>query len=118
MFASVFNDAGIKDWDTRLLITQPGFRTREPLLNMRRTVLDLLNDLGQVVCASWLVMGYLVPDFPCRILGTGCARLIVPSALRQCLSGLPFRDPGRTRFILTLKELILQEQLNWTPLSC
>lgn len=34
----------MQDWDTRMRVTQPAFRVREPLLTMRRTVLDLLND--------------------------------------------------------------------------
>ncbi|KJE97226.1 hypothetical protein CAOG_09113 [Capsaspora owczarzaki ATCC 30864] len=42
--ALVNADRLLENWDARVRLTQPGYRAREPLLNLRRTLLSLLMD--------------------------------------------------------------------------
>lgn len=41
-----------REWDIRLKMTQPSFRTREPILNLRRALLEL-HGKGDSVTATW-----------------------------------------------------------------
>jgi len=42
-----------KDWSIRLKMTQPSFRTREPILNLRRAVFEL-HAMHEGMASSWL----------------------------------------------------------------